>query len=558
MTDHYTSVKDIPEAKRRGLEQFVSNLEGDTFILQNLPPELTGAVLARYSRAPTGLRETLAAEFLDDKGVPSVKRGSELLDRVLIQYGDDSVGELEGAHVGIEKISQIAVKTIEDHRIGGSPIEQSTRYVKFDVKNKEEKWNYLRPSEIMATEWGEKFERVTDSAFEVYSEAIKRLSGHIRSEVYPMGKHTIEATRGNEKKKVGESELQGEAEERAFRNSYNFTVRCAALDIGRCVLPSSTLTQVGLYGNGRFFTHLITTLKSSELEEERRRGAALEAELMKTIPTFIKRNKKDESYSARNERMRKLADELFRGIKPQDNKVTLVIPSPSLFTNIVAAGIFPYTNISLQQITATMMRIPPEKRSEVLDVYIGERKERRNRSGRGLEAGYPFIFDLVGSFGEYRDLQRHRMVTQQRQDLTPDLGFVMPPEMKLIGMMKDVENVEGEMRKLNETLRKEGLEESAQYATLFNHRMRFYMGMNLQAFQHLAELRTQPAGHFGYRAMVQEMAKRVINRHPWTKLVLQFVDYSDPDNKISRAQEQGRIAGKNLARRIEGAQDYTE
>jgi thymidylate synthase ThyX len=111
------------------------------------------------------------------------------------------------------------------------------------------------------------------------------------------------------------------------------------------------------------------------------------------------------------------------------------------------------------------------------------------------------------------------------------------------------------MRELNHTLRRAGLSESAQYATLFNHRIRFMMGMNLRELQHLAELRTQPAGHFGYRGMVMEMVNAVKWCYPWTALALQFVNYDDPGNKIARAREQGYLAGRNLATGIDGSVD---
>jgi hypothetical protein len=81
------------------------------------------------------------------------------------------------------------------------------------------------------------------------------------------------------------------------------------------------------------------------------------------------------------------------------------------------------------------------------------------------------------------------------------------------------------------------------------------LGMNLREFQHLSELRTQPAGHFSYRSMVMEMSRQLIARYPWARGALGFVDYSDPGNKIARAKEQSRIAGKNLLRNISSETD---
>ena len=124
-----------------------------------------------------------------------------------------------------------------------------------------------------------------------------------------------------------------------------------------------------------------------------------------------------------------------------------------------------------------------------------------------------------------------------------------------IGLEDEVLEVVGMMEDLNSDLRHAGLETVSQYATSFNHRIRFMMGMNLREAQHLTELRTQPAGHFSYRAMTMEMARQLTARDPWAEEFLGFVNYSDPNNKISRANEQSRIVGKNLKAGIDSSVD---
>ena len=553
MAKKYQSLDDVPETIKRNLERYVTNVGGRTFAIHGLPPELTGGVLARYSRAPTGLQLTLVNEFLDENGEPSQQKGTELMDRVLNAFGDDSVGELEGTHVGIEDISQLATKWIEDRRIGGSPIEQSTRYVKYDQKDEEGRWRYLRPQEIIEAGLLDQFERVNNKAFEVYSEGVKRLIEYFKVE-FPKSKHTIEVDRNGNKIKAGENELTNDDERRNFNISYNFVVRCAALDVGRCVLPSSTLTHIGIFGNGRFFTGLINYLKSNELIEANERGFELEKELNKIIPTFIKKNKKNPKLAEINTAMKNVANGLFKDITPETRKVTL-LERTNYLTEVVSSVLFPYTNLSLQQITNKVGELSTEKKSEILNTYIGKRDSRRDRTGRGLEAGYSLTFDLVGGFAEYRDLERHRMLTQQRQDLTTELGFILPPEMEMIGLENEVNEVVSMMDNLNSDIKHSGLEYASQYATLFNHRMRFMLGMNLREFQHLSELRTQPAGHFSYRSMVMEMSRSVNTKYPWASPVLSYVDYSDPGNRISRAGEQSKIAGKNIAKNVDVSAD---
>src|SRR3989344_5203637 len=542
MVNKYNSLQEVPGSIKEKLKKYVTNVGGDTFVIHGLPPELTGGVLARYSRAATGMQLTLINEFLDENGNPSQAKGSELMDRVLNAFGDDSVGELEGTHAGIENISQLGTKLIEDRRIGGSPIEQSTRYVKYDSKENG-KWRYLRPKEIMGSGLGEKFEKVNDRAFEVYHDGIIRLIELFKNE-FPISKQKITVERDGKNVEACESELTNDNERKALRNAYNFTTRCAALDVGRCVLPASTLTHIGLFGNGRFFSNLLSYMKSNELEESKSRALDLEAELNKVIPTFIKRNKENPKLAEINKVMKEAAKELFYVIKPDDDKVTLV-ERGDYFDEVLSSALFSYTNISLKQIRNIVKILPNEKKLEIFDKYLGKRDSRRDRTGRGLEAGYSLTFDLMGGFAEYRDLERHRMLTQQRQDLSTEFGFILPPEMTTVGLENQVKEVVGMMEDLNSDLRHAGLEFASQYATLFNHRMRFMMGMNLREMQHLSELRTQPAGHFSYRSMVMEMTKQVQLRDPWTRTFLEKIDYSDPDNRISRAKEQSRIAGKN-------------
>ncbi len=555
MVVKYDSIGDVPEHLQEAASRFVSSLTDDTFVIRNLPSELTGGIMARYSRAKTGLRLTMINEFLDENGNPSQEKGSALMDRVLNAYGDESVGELEGAHVGLENVTNLITKEVEDKRIGGSPIEQSTRYVMYDQKDPSGGWRYFTPSEVkLDPKLQTIYTQIMDHAFETYAELIPKLKALFKG-IYPREKHTITIGKGDDIQVLHEKDLSTTDEEKAFNISYNFAVRCAALDVGRCVLPASTLTHVGLYGNGRFYTNLITHLNSIPLQEGHEKGMQLAEALDTEIPTFVKRHRVDSRRPKVDASITRWARILFNDIKPTDDFVELVYRGDRL-DETVAACLFPYTNLSLTQIMRKMTQLSYETKRRVVDDYTDYRESRRDRPGRGLEAGYPYTFDLVGCFAEYRDLQRHRMLTQQRQPFGVDLGFILPPEVTEVGMENAVLDVEASMRGLNHELNSELGKPLSQYATLFNHRIRWYMGMNLREVEHLTELRTQPAGHPSYRRMAMEMATQVLDEEPWAENALRFVNYSDPDNKISRATEQSRIAGKNLAAGIDGGMDY--
>src|SRR5574337_531530 len=70
---------------------------------------------------------------------------------------------------------------------------------------------------------------------------------------------------------------------------YNATIRAKALDILRGILPASTLTNVGITGNGRAFEYLLTILYSSNLKEENIVAEKIQRELNTTIRSFVRR-----------------------------------------------------------------------------------------------------------------------------------------------------------------------------------------------------------------------------------------------------------------------------
>ena len=75
---------------------------------------------------------------------------------VLLEYGDESVAELGTAQCALEWISNISAQKIEDHRIGLSFLEKSSRYVAFDKKINGV-YNYFRDKKIMSSVYADKY-----------------------------------------------------------------------------------------------------------------------------------------------------------------------------------------------------------------------------------------------------------------------------------------------------------------------------------------------------------------------------------------------------------------
>jgi thymidylate synthase ThyX len=538
---------ELTKIEKEHLSPYISDVDADIFVIGNLNPEVVGAALARYSRAPTGIKETIAREFLNPDGTPNEVKGTELIDRVVNKYGDESVAELAVAPLCIENVSNLMTKIIEDCRIGGSPIEESTRYVLYDVKHNDQ-WRYVRPQSIMKSDLAEPYVKTMDFLFETYAGLVEPMQEFFRKKL-SASTFKIEVEREGHVAMLGADALLNDNEKRAHRLAYGFTIRSAACDIIRCILPASTKANMGLVGNGRFYSGLISKLLSQELDEGWLLAENIREALGTQIPTFIRRADKNEYLVENQKKIRELSVALFKDVPIEMvPEVVLIEDRVEDYTiNLLANIIFPYVQHSTMQIRNIVRALPEEEKNKILSTVLGERKSKRDRPPRAFEYGYPINFDVVTGFAEYRDLQRHRMLTQQRQDMNVSLGYSVPEEIEEMGKGEVVQECFERSESLHSDLIKAGLIREAQYAPLFNHFIRWNMGMNLREMGHLTELRSQKAGHPKYRRTVQVMAKLYLKRHPEMESVLKFVDYNDYDQGITRAEQEARTARKSLS-----------
>src|SRR5205807_752286 len=143
----------------------------------------------------------------------------------------------------------------------------------------------------------------------------------------------------------------------------------------------------------------------------------------------------------------------------------------------------------------------------------------------------------TANFGAYRDLQRHRMLTQDRQLLGTALGYDLPAELVEHGMAEPFQRAVESAAEAHGRLEEEVGPGIAQYAVPFAFRLRWYFRANLREVYHLCELRTTPQGHPDYRHVAQEMFRRVQEVHPRLAGFARFVDLSPGDELERRASE---------------------
>ena len=508
---------EFSEEERQLLQPFVSNLDKPVFVLKNLPEVVKGALFSRYSRTPRSLRRVLLDEFMlspelglkemlhslpKETGIIQTKKAEEFYDRVLVGYGDDSIAELAGTHLAMEDISIIATKVIEDSRIGLSPLEKSTRYVYFD-KKKDGKWLYKREKTLMESEFADLYQQTCDLCFQTYADLIPKISGFV-----------MEREPKDEK-----------TSERAYKSS----VRAKTCDILRGLLPASTLTNMGIFGNGRAFEYLLTKMYADDLAEMRELAGLMEEELRTAIPSFVKRasNKygisMQEYFKATRKQMEGIAQN-YAGSSGIEG-VALVDYDKDMEKKIVVTALYPYLGKPMEEIGKIVDVMAADEKDTVIKTYINERGNRRHKPGRAFEHCH-YTFDVCANYGCYRDMHRHRILTQQRQLLTPYLGYKLPEEITEAGYEKEFKEAMDTAKNAYEQIAKKFRKE-AQYVVPLAYNIRWYMSFSLREAYHMLELRSARQGHRDYREIAQKMFREIERVHPSLAASMKFMDMKE-------------------------------
>jgi len=529
--------EDFTPEQHKILSHYVTNTTSNVFVLRNLPEVIKGALFSRYSRSSLGLRSLLLKEFIlgeetafmqisgkqetQDEQLAAIKKAQNFYDRILDGYGDDSIGELGGAHVAVENITMLAAKVLEDSRIGGSPLEKSTRYIYFDQKVQGQ-YLYYRDPILMTSAYRADYVHMCDRLFETYSSLIPPLT-QVMEERFPK-------------------------EPDIAKSAYNASIRAKVLDCLRGLLPASTLTNLGIFANGRFWEGLCHKLQCQNLAELQDIGKGLYSELVKTIPSFVRRadptHHHHDSYAqfvgSMSEQLKSVAKSYQ--IEPiwTGSQVSLYEKDEGAYAKLAAALLFGQSHASMEQLRHLCEKLSEQELAKIFDTISSVRENRRHKSPRALEHIH-FTFEIVADFGVYRDLQRHRMLTQERQLLTTHHGYFTPPEIVGTPMESVYREALEEAAKVYQKIAKE-LPEEAQYVVPMAYNIRWYFHVNLRALQWLCELRSSPAGHATYRYIAQELAKKTVGAYPLFECFFKFVDYDGYD--LGRLGQEQRLAQK--------------
>ena len=528
------------------LRRYFTNLEGPVFALVNLPEVVKGALFARYSRSAKNLRRLFLDEFVGDLDISGdlgidatvgLERAEQLYDRVFFEYGDDSVAQLGGVHLACEQASNVLTKVLEWGRLM-SYMEKSTRYVAYDSRLPNGRYRYYRDAEILDSPLGARYVGDMDRLFDAYGEMLPVMQSHFAA------RHP---------KAEGDSDF-------VWRQS----VRAKAFDALRGMLPAGATSNLGIYASGQAYEALLIRMRAHPLPEARAYADLILEELRKVIPSWVKRVDvadrgvaHSEYLGARADAMQELAESIFGPADAGAEAVAGGLPEVDLTDwdpegeiKVVAAMLYPYTDQPESVVAGRVAGMTVEERLRVIERYVGDRRNRRHRPGRALER-CDYRFDVISDYGAFRDLQRHRLMTVEWQDLTPAHGYTMPASVVDAGVEEQYSATMQRSAGLWEALSDRFRPSQAAYAVALAFRIRYVMQMNAREAMHVLELRTSPQGHPEYRLVCQQMHRLIAMKagHRAIAEMMSHVDESDYDTAgLERLQGERRAEARRATR----------
>lgn len=499
------------------LRPYFTNLEGPVFALTNLPEVVRGALFARYSRSDKSLRRLFLDEFVGDLDISGdesldatvgLKKAEALYQRVFFEYGDDSVAQLGGVHLACEQASNVLTKVLEWGRLMAY-LEQSTRYIPYDTRLGG-RYRYIRPTDILDSPLGARYVGDIDSIFDGYSALLPQLLEWAK-ERYP--------------KDPDDSDFV-----------YKQTIKAKACDSIRGLLPAATLSNVGMYGTGQAYEALLLRMKAHPLPEVREYAHLMLAELRKVIPSFLARVDRadrggvwvkyfEETRDDVGHEMSRIFGDDHKSGSVEPTTVTLTDFDPDGEDKVVAAILYSHSHKSEEALLDDVKKMSTEDKIAILNAYVGDRSNRRHKPGRAFERT-DYRFDVLSDYGAFRDLQRHRMLTIEWQQLTPYHGYDIPESVIEAGVQDKFEELLGVSSNLFDAL-SQRFPTGASYAVALQFKIRYVMQMNAREAMHLTELRSAPQGHPAYRDVAQQMHTLIAEKagHKAIAQAMKYVDY---------------------------------
>jgi thymidylate synthase ThyX len=440
-----------------------------------LPPEKCAYALARYSRSPDSIAQSL--EWVRTHNTQS------FLESYYFQYGHASIADLGHTVICFEGISELAATEIEDETLWDGQA-KSSRYQDFSRSG------FIQPRDL------------NDADAAIYTSAATALL----TAYHDVHKHATEALRENLPRP-----------ESMKPDAYERNIAARAFDVARYLLFFGVPTNVGQVTSIRTLEKQIRRLRASEYEELRSLGEEVavacaaepdclwEGSSAEPLAPTLARHAEADTHAAqsRTDLAHWASQNLSMEPAMAIPDIDLLRPNDSLI-EIAATLLYPVTAWPFRALIETVAEWSDERRLEVLEVALKSRGKRDDllREFRGGQ----YCFDMTIDIGAYRDLHRHRRCQQFRQAYSGKLGFDTPPLAPHAAYRPAMQAVFDAIDRLPQP--------AAQYLMPFGARSRFLFKMDFAEAEYISRVRSGVKGHFSYRRIAWEMKQRIEEHEP--------------------------------------------
>ena len=509
----------------------------DIYAVHGADPEVLAYAMAKYSRSALSMRESLTEI--------SAQRAEQFLNTFYFQYGHRSIADLAHIAFAVERLSLLAaIVLVDEQRWDGQ--ERSTRYQNFQKSG----WYF--------PDFG------SDSASaKLYSDSVEDLfSAYQRT--------TLAVHEALRQRVVRPESMKPEA--------YDRTLKARAFDVARYLLPLATNTSLGQIVNARTLETQVSRLLSHPIPEVHDLGkklreaatgpawnvnakagadfvtklaadpelAAEAANLLtrevRTAPTLVKYAEPNSYLIHTRTDLEQAANELLKDLALTCSPVVdLVERTETLEVELAATLIYWASDYPYRQIRDIVAQLPDARIAEIIEIGLKHRG-RHDEALRAFHAGAALRFDILMDIGGFRDMHRHRRVTQIKQGFTARHGYDTPHSgdvagLEEAGILVDYQRAIESSHAASATIAAgsaPGAALSALYLLPLATRVRCLFKMDFAEAQYISELRSAPAGHFSYRRVAWEMYLAVKRQHPSLAKHIRATDFSEKIDLLQR------------------------
>ena len=539
----------------------------DVYAVHGADPEVLAYAMAKYSRSALSMRESLTEI--------SAQRAEQFLNTFYFQYGHRSIADLAHIAFAVERLSLLAaIVLVDEQRWDGQ--ERSTRYQNFMKSgwflphfgtDDAARQLYIETADALFAAYNRTTAAVLDALRlrvarpesmkpEAYERTLKARAFDVARYLLPLATNTslgqivnartleTQVSRLLSHPSAEVRELGSKLREAATGPAWNVNAKAGAAFIEKLTSLASSAGGANVECTG--FSPYISGSNAGgalapqgSLADE---AANLLTREVRTAPTLVKYAEPNAYLMETRTALEQAARELLDGIAIAPAPVVdLVERTESLEVELAATLLYSASHHPYRQIRDIVAALSASRVAEIVDLGLRHRG-RHDELLRAFHAGAALRFDILMDIGGFRDMHRHRRVTQILQGFTSLHGFDTPETGDAAGLAEAgivseyqaaVASAHAASKKIAASAAPQAAQ-SALYLLPLATRIRCLFKMDFAEAQYISELRSAPAGHFSYRRVAWEMFLALRRQHPSLAKYIRATDFTQPIDLLQR------------------------